>query len=222
MQKFATTAPVSAILDIPVGRVQVTATDEIGATVEIKPVDASKGRDVKAAEQTRVHFANGVLRIETPMKNQYFGNSGAVDISVQLPSRSRLMAKAGAAGFRTAGPLGDVVFDGAHGAVQVDEAASLRLSVHSGDVRVGRLGGDSEITVAAGDIHIDEAARGALTLNTGFGTITVGAAHGASATLAADTHCGRVHHALRNADGPTADLTIQATTAYGDITARSL
>ncbi|WP_327293493.1 hypothetical protein [Streptomyces sp. NBC_01198] len=49
----------------------------------------------------------------------------------------------------------------------------------------------------------------------------VGAARGVSATLDAGTSYGRIDNALKNADG-AADLTIRATTAYGDITARSL
>ncbi|MET9364444.1 DUF4097 family beta strand repeat-containing protein [Streptomyces sp. NPDC006632] len=219
---FSTTAPVTAVLDIPAGRVRVTAAAQADVTVEVKPADAAKGRDVQAAAQTTVVFADGVLRIETPVKNQYFGASGALDVSVRLPAGSGVVATAGAAEFRTTGPLGDVTFDGAHGAAHIEEAATLRLNVHAGDVRVGRLVGDGDITVAAGDIHITEAARGALTLDTAYGAITVGAAQGASATLDAGTSYGRVSNALRNTEGAAAALNIRATTACGDITARSL
>ncbi|MCX5384516.1 DUF4097 family beta strand repeat-containing protein [Streptomyces sp. NBC_00083] len=218
----ATAGPVTAVLDIPAGRVLVTAAEQSVVTVEVKPADASKARDVRAAAQTTAVFTDGVLRVETPVKNQYFGASGALEVSVQLPAGSGIVAKAGAAEFRTAGPLGDVTFDGAHGTVHIDEAATLRLNVHAGDVRVGRLVGDGVITVSAGDIHIDEAARGAVTLHTGYGAITVGAAHGASATLDAGTSYGRVSNALSNTEGAAAALNIHATTAYGDITARSL
>ncbi|MEU6788597.1 hypothetical protein ABZ912_56235, partial [Nonomuraea angiospora] len=71
MQKFATPAPISAILDIPAGRVQFVAADQTDTTVEVRPTNTSKSRDVKAAEQTTIEYADGVLRIETPMKNQY-------------------------------------------------------------------------------------------------------------------------------------------------------
>ena len=47
------------------------------------------------------------------------------------------------------------------------------------------------------------------------------AASGVSASLDAGTVSGRIHNALKNTDG-AADLNIHATTAYGDITARSL
>ena len=52
MQKFDTPAPISAVLDIPAGRVQFIAADRADTTVEVRPADASNGRDVKAAEQT--------------------------------------------------------------------------------------------------------------------------------------------------------------------------
>ncbi|GHB35853.1 hypothetical protein GCM10010331_24050 [Streptomyces xanthochromogenes] len=223
MQKFATTAPITAILAIPAGRVQIVAADQSHTTVAVKAADASKSRDVKAAEQTAVTFDDGVLRIEAaPAGNQYFGSSGALDVTVELPAGSRIDAKSASTEFRTVGRLGDVAFDGAHGTVELEETAGLRLTVHAADVSVGRLAGNSEIRVSSGDITIAEAQHGTLELRTESGRITVGAAHGASATLDAGTSHGRIHNALTNTEGAAAALNIHATTASGDITARSL
>src|SRR3954462_10205184 len=94
MQKFDTPAPIAAILTIPAGRVQFIAADRADTAVEVLPANASKGRDVKAAEQTKVEYADGVLRIEMPTKNQYFGPSGSIEVTVQLPAGSRIEAKA--------------------------------------------------------------------------------------------------------------------------------
>ena len=66
MQKFDTPAPISAVLDIPAGRIQFIAADRADTTVEVLPADPAKSRDVKAAEQTTVAYADGVLRITTP------------------------------------------------------------------------------------------------------------------------------------------------------------
>ncbi|MCT9089901.1 DUF4097 domain-containing protein [Streptomyces sp. ASQP_92] len=222
MQKFDTTTPVTAILTIPAGRVRIVAADRAALSVDVQPADATKSRDVRAAEQTTVVYGDGVLRVEAPAKNQYFTSPGSLDVTVELPSGSRIEGKAGAAELRAVGPLGDVAFDGAHGTVELDETASLRLTVHAGDVSVGRLAGDSEITVAKGDIRIAEAVHGKVTLRTEAGTIAVGAARGASATLDAGTTYGRIDNALSNTVGPAAELSIHATTSYGDITARSL
>ena len=55
-----------------------------------------------------------------------------------------------------------------------------------------------------------------------MGDVTVGAAHGVSASLDAGTSYGRIHNTLKNTDGAAAGLNIHATTAHGDIVARSL
>ena len=223
MQTFDTLTPISAVLDIPAGRVQFIAADRADTTVEVLPADASKGHDVKLAERTTVEYGDGVLRIETPApKNRILGSSGSIEVTIQLPAGSGIEAKAASAEFRGVGRLGDVAFEGAHGAIKLDEAASVRLTALAGDVSVGRLGGPAEISTAKGDIRIAEAVRGTVVLRTQAGDVSVGAAHGVSASLDAGTTYGRIHNALKNTDGAAAQLDIHATTAYGDITARSL
>ncbi|SNX88225.1 putative adhesin [Streptomyces sp. TLI_55] len=220
MQTFGTTAPITARLDIPAGRIQFIAADRTDTTVDVRPANPAKNRDVQAAEHVQVDYADGVLHIAAPSpQNRLLGHTGSVEVTVQLPAGSHVQAKAAAAGLRGVGRLGDIAFDGADGAVKIDEAASLRLTAY-GDVTVGRLTGPAEISTQKGDIRIAEAVRGALELATQSGDITVDAAHGASASLDAGTGYGRISNTLRN-DG-TADLTIHATTQHGDITARSL
>ncbi len=221
MQTFHTPAPISAVLDIPAGRVRFIAADRADTTVEVLPADASKSRDVKAAEQTAVAYGDGALRIEAPAKTQYLGPSGAIEVTVQLPAGSRVEVKAASAELRGVGRLGDVSVESAHGEIKLDETASARLTTVAGDVSVGRLGGPGEINTGKGDIRVAEAVSGTVVLTTQAGDVSVGAAAGVSAALDAGTTYGRIHNALRNAEGAAA-LTIRATTAYGDITARSL
>ncbi|MEV8287812.1 DUF4097 family beta strand repeat-containing protein [Streptomyces niveus] len=221
MQKFETTAPISAVLDIPAGRVSLIAADRADTVVEILPADPAKSRDTKTAERTTVTYADGVLRIVTPAPDKRLvGPSGALEITVKLPAGSRVEAKAAAAELRGVGRLGDVAFDGAYRQIKIDEAATLRLTATDGDVEVGRLGGPAEISTDRGDIRIAEAMGGTVVLRTRSGDISVTAAAGVSAALDAGTAHGRVSNALKN-DG-TAGLDIRATTSHGDITARSL
>ncbi|MET9430117.1 DUF4097 family beta strand repeat-containing protein [Streptomyces sp. NPDC003036] len=224
MQTFTTPAPVSAVLDIPAGHIRFIAADRADTTVEVLPVDTSKSRDVKAAEQTRVSYGDGVLRIEAPeAKNQLFGSSGSVEVTVQLPAGSRVEVQAASAELRGVGRLGDVTFEAAHGTVKLDETAGARLVLQAGDITVGRLGAAAEIRTQKGDLRITEAVRGEVTLRTEHGDIAVGAARGVSAALDAGTGYGRIHNALKNTDGgDDAPLSIHATTAYGDIAARSI
>ncbi|ALG09277.1 DUF4097 family beta strand repeat-containing protein [Kibdelosporangium phytohabitans] len=222
MQTFDTPAPIAAILDLPAGRVQFVATDRADTVVQVLPADASKGRDVKAAEQTEVGYADGVLRIHTHApRNQYFGQSGAVAITVELPAGSRVEAKAEASEFRGIGRFGDVAVTGGYRQTKIDEAASVRVTAVEGDVEIGHVDGPAEISTTRGDIRVAEAVRGTVVLRTEAGGITVGAAAGVSATLDAGTSYGRVSNALRNSEGAAAQLDIHATTSYGDIVARS-
>ncbi|MGW5432997.1 DUF4097 family beta strand repeat-containing protein [Streptomyces sp. NPDC004059] len=221
MQKFDTPAPILAVLDVPAGRIQFIAADRTDTTVEVLPANASKSRDVKAAEQTEVAYADGVLRITAAApSSQLFGPSGALELTVKLPAGSRIQAKAAAAELRTVGRLGDVVFDGAYRQIKIDEAASLRLTAADGDVEIGRLTGPAQISTARGDIQVAEATRGTVVLSTQSGDITIAAAAGISATLDAGTSHGRITNTLKN-DG-TPGLDIRATTSQGDITAHSL
>ncbi|MEU9144357.1 DUF4097 family beta strand repeat-containing protein [Streptomyces sp. NPDC048349] len=221
MQKFATATPISAVLDLPAGRVQFIAADRADTTVEIRPANPSKSRDTKTAEQTTVAYADGVLRITAPAPdNKLFGPSGSLEVTVQLPAGSRIEGRAAAAELRGVGRLGDVAFDGAYRQIKIDEAASVRLTAVDGDVEIGRLAGPAEISTARGDIRITEALRGTVVLHTQSGDIEVVAGAGVSAALDAGTGYGRVSNALKN-DG-TAQLDIRATTSHGDITARSL
>ncbi|MGW0290727.1 DUF4097 family beta strand repeat-containing protein [Streptomyces tuirus] len=222
MQKFDSPAPVSAVLDIPAGRIRLIAADRTDTTVEVLPADPAKSRDVKAAEQIEITHYDGALRIEAPAaKNRILGPSGSVEVTVQLPAGSRVQAKAAAADLRGVGRLGDVEFDAAQGTIKLDETGSARLTLLAGDILVGRLGGPAEISTQKGDLRIAEAVTGAVALRTEQGDITVDAAHGVSAALDAGTGYGRIHNALKNTDN-AAGLTIHATTAHGDITARSL
>jgi hypothetical protein len=221
MQSFATPAPIAALLDIPAGRVQFIAGERADTVVEVRPADPGRGPDVRAAEQTTVTYADGVLRIESSQPpHRLLGPTGSVEVTVQLPAGSRIEGRAASTELRGVGRLGDVSFEGAYRQIKIDEAASVRLTAIDGDVEVGRLTGPAEISTERGDIRIAEAVRGTLLLTTRQGDITVAAATGVSAVLDAGTGHGRVSNALKN-DG-TAGLDIRATTTQGDITARSL
>ncbi|MFF1341908.1 hypothetical protein ACFVYT_29105 [Streptomyces sp. NPDC058290] len=222
MQKFDTTAPIDAVLDIAAGRIRFIAADRTDTVVEVLPANASKSSDVKAVEQIAVGYADGVLRIQAaPAKNRILGDSGSVEVTVQLPAGSRIEAKAASADLRGVGRLGYIVFEGSHSSVELEEAAGARLTVLAGDVSVGRLGGSAEISTQKGNLTITEAVRGAVTLRTEHGNISVGAAAGVCGSLDAGTAYGRIHNALKNTEG-TPDLDIYATTACGNITARSI
>ncbi|MGW2376239.1 DUF4097 family beta strand repeat-containing protein [Kitasatospora sp. NPDC001683] len=220
MQNFDTPAAITAILDVPAGRVRFAASDRTDTVVEVLPANPAKSRDVETAEQAVVTYADGVLRIRTAEPRNVLLGPGALAITVQLPAGSHVEARTESTELRCAGRLGDVAYRGAYRQIKVDEAASLRLTAVDGDIEVGRINGNADISTSRGDIRIDEAGRGAVALSTMSGSITIAATAGVSATLDAGTDHGRISNSLKN-DG-SAELRIRATTSSGDITARSL
>ncbi|MGW5364048.1 DUF4097 family beta strand repeat-containing protein [Actinopolymorpha pittospori] len=220
MQKFDTPAPITAVLDIPAGRVQLIAADRTDTTVEVAPTNPAKNRDVKTAEQTSIDYTDGTLKIHTNVKNQILGPSGSIQVTIQLPAGSKVTATTAASELRGVGRLGDLTFTGAYRHSKVDETASLHLTAIDGDIEIGRLTGPSEIATTRGDITITEATGGKVELRTQSGDISVTAAPGVSATLDAGTSYGRINNTLTNNGTP--QLHIHATTNHGDITAHSL
>ncbi|MCX4960178.1 DUF4097 family beta strand repeat-containing protein [Streptomyces virginiae] len=221
MQKFETPGAIAAVVEIPAGRISLLAADRAETTVEVRPADAGKDRDVKAAEQTTVEFGDGVLRVIAPeARNQVLSSPGSVAVTLQLPTGSRVETASVAAEVRTEGRLGDVIVHGAHRRIEIADVEGLRLTSVDGDVHVGRLGGPAEISTVRGGITIGEAVRGTVVLRTQYGDISIAAASGASATLDADARHGRVSNALKNNGSPV--LEIRATSGNGDISARSL
>jgi DUF4097 and DUF4098 domain-containing protein YvlB len=222
MQTFPTTTAVTAVVDIPAGRLQLIAGDRADATVEVRPADPAKSRDVKLAEQIEVSFADGELRVAaSPAKHKLLGHNGSVEVTVQLPAGSAVRAKTAAGGIRGVGRLGDVVAETAQGPVKLDETATAAVTVQDGSISVGRLGGAARLSTQRGDITVAEAVTGTVTLTTQLGNVSVGAAPESSATLDAGTSAGRISNSLKNSEGAAAELVIHATTAKGDITAHS-
>ncbi|WP_344236422.1 DUF4097 family beta strand repeat-containing protein [Kribbella hippodromi] len=222
MKTFDTPQPISAHLDVPAGRVQLVATDRTDTVVEVRPADPSKSRDVKVAEQVKVEYGDGVLRIESTAKNQYFGPSGSLAVTVQLPAGSQAEVRAASVELKAVGRFGDLTVNSAHGAIDLEDVASAKLTTSAGDVTVGRLNGPAEIRTSQGDIRVAEAVRGAVVLRTEAGDVEIGAAPGVSASLDAGTASGRISNSLHNTEGPAPELTIKATTSMGDIRAYSL
>ena len=218
MQTFATPAPITAVLTVPAGRIQLVAADRADTTVEIRPADPSKNRDVKLAARITAACSDGTLRVTAPAANRVLGSTGAVEVTIHLPASSAVQATTASAQFTTEGPLGDVTLDSAQATVTLDQAATARITIVDGDITAGHLSGDAQLRTARGDINVTEATRGTLELRTQTGAITVAA--GTSAALDAGTTIGRVRNTLKN--NGTTELTIHATTTIGDITASSL
>src|SRR5689334_1822062 len=96
MPKFDTPQPITATVEISAGSVRLVATDRDETVVDVRPRDENRSHDVKAAEQVRVDFSNGALRVSS-QRGFSFPRRGAVVVEIALPSGSRLDASSASA-----------------------------------------------------------------------------------------------------------------------------
>jgi hypothetical protein len=227
MPTFDTPEPIAVDLEVGVGDVAVEATDRADTSVEVRPTDPSKPADVKAAEQTRLEYANGRLTVKGPSGwRQWRSHRGdSVDVSIALPAGSRLAAEVGVANLRSTGPLDDVRAKLGVGDADLEETGALNLRTGAGDVIVWRVTGKAEVVTGSGTVrlgHVDGAvwvknSNGDTWIGDVDGDARVHAANGtitidrAGASVVAKTANGRVHL------GEVAHGSAVAESAFGDL-----
>ncbi|MGH3735948.1 MAG: DUF4097 family beta strand repeat-containing protein [Micromonosporaceae bacterium] len=99
----------------------------------------------------------------------------------------------------------------------------LRVSTASGDISVARALADVTARTAYGAVRIGEVNRGAVTLQTSYGTVDVAVREGVAAWLDLNSGHGRVHNSLTPSDAPDPSddtVEIRASTSYGEIAVR--
>ena len=227
MTTFATPEPISVGLELGVGDVRIEATDRADTVVEVRPSDPSKEEDVKAAEETLVEYANGHLLIKAPTGWRRWTSRGheSIDVSVGLPTGSRVRAEAGVASVRCHGRIGESRCKVGVGDIQLDEAGPVDLKTGIGDitveravgkavivsgsgvVRIGLVEGPAVVKNSNGDTWIGEV-TGEARVNAANGTITVDLAHEglAAKTAKGDVRLGEVERG-----------TVVAQSAFGDL-----
>ncbi len=219
MHTFAASAPVTAVVTVPAGRIHVTAAGRQDATVEVRPADPAKARDVKLAAQVTAAYSDGVLRVTAPDRNRVLGSSGAVEVTVQLPAGSRVEAKTARRGSppRARSAPSPSTARRAPSRWRRPPPRACRSSTAT-----SRSGGWAATRRSAPSKATSRSPRrsAARSCCAPAGSVTVGAATGVSAALNAGTTIGRIRNTLSNASAPA--LTVRATTTVGDITASSL
>jgi DUF4097 and DUF4098 domain-containing protein YvlB len=176
MPNFETPEPISVTLELGVGDLRIAATERTDTVVEIRPSDETDESDVKAVEQVRVDYANGMLQVTGPKRVFDFSRkTRSVDVSIELPSGSALSAHLLMGDVRCAGRLGECRLK-TTGNVRLERTGPLRLHTGFGQVSADRIAGNAEISTGSGKIRIGEVEGTAVVKNsngdTTIGTVT--------------------------------------------------
>ena len=177
MPTFTTPDPILVSLELGAGDARISASERDDTVVEVTPRDASRPADVRAAEQTRVEFADGKLVVRTPRQGLSLTRGWAVDVTIALPAGSRVQGKTGAGDLLADGTLADCTFKTGAGAVRLGGTGSLQVASGAGDISIGHVDGDLRVVVGSGVIEVDEVARDTI-IKSGNGVATIGAAGG--------------------------------------------
>ncbi|WP_086821030.1 DUF4097 family beta strand repeat-containing protein [Allokutzneria sp. NRRL B-24872] len=196
MPIFETPQAISATVKIAVGDIRIVASERTDTVVEVVPTNPDDASDVKAAEQTRVDYADGNLVITGP-KSVTLGLSKktrSIDVTVQLPTGSRLDGDVALGEITAQGALGTCEVKTAAGHVRLDRTGALRLETSAGHASVERAVGRAEITTGTGKIQIGEL-DGTGTVKTANGHVEIGTVTGEVRVRSANGDIA-VEHAL--------------------------
>lgn len=177
MPSFDTPQPISVIANVAAGSIQFSASDRLDTVVELRPRDPKKDKDVRVAEQTEVTYANGVLTIRTPKGRYLVGPTGSVDVTVELPTGSRIDTTGSWTQVLGEGLLGEVRVKTSSGDVRLDATGPLQLTASHGSITVDRVEGLAEITTSSGSLRVG-VVDGPAVLKNSHGSTTVGTAIG--------------------------------------------
>ncbi|MGI5439981.1 DUF4097 family beta strand repeat-containing protein [Streptomyces shenzhenensis] len=207
MPSFDTPEPISVIAHVSAGSIRFTASDRRDTVVEVQPRDPKRDQDVRTADQTEVTYASGALTVRTPKPN-LFGRTGTVDVTVELPTGSRVDMTGSWTQVLGEGRLGEVRVKTSSGDVRLDTTGPLTLTASHGSITVERIEGAAEITTSSGSLRVG-LVDGPAVLKNSHGTTTVGAATGEL----------RVSGANGDIDIARAENSVTATTAHGTLRA---
>lgn len=210
MPTFTTPTPIDLAINLPVGAIEVIASDRADTVVTVSPTNPDKAVDRRGAEETTVEFDGARLTIKGPRPRfTIIGPSESVDVKVELPAGSRLTAETSVGVVRSRGTLGATRIKSSH--ADLDTTGDLWIRAMHGNVEVRTADGDVEITADHGQIRIGTVTGDAL-LKASHGMVAIGTAGGdVEAKLSyGDLEIG------------TAESSVTAKTAFGSVRVREV
>lgn len=193
MHTFQTPTPPRLRIEVPHGRVRVTAAQTTETHIELF---APRGDREALAWIAEAEVAD--VGGEIVVRSQYRGflgmlNCGPIEVNVLTPVDTGGAFSTGAGRIETLGQLGDIGVSTGAGSIHVEACAAARVRTGSGDidviaatgmvdaktgagkVRIGKAGADVRVTTGAGSARLGEIA-GSAHMTTGHGNIEIGQA----------------------------------------------
>lgn len=233
MPTFDTPEPITAVLEVYVGDVRVTASDRPDTVVQVVPRNPASPQDVQVAEQTQVNYSGGRLLVRTPKPSWLrqvttgaMRKEGSVDLLVELPTGSRVEADGTAVSYHGTGTLGEVRAKTSAGTIRLEHTGALDLHSGAGHIEVDQADGGVDISTGSGRVRLGRVDGSAAVKNSN-GDCWVGGVAGearvstANGEIVIDSAAGDVNARTANGEIRIGELvrgTASLKTGYGDLT----
>ena len=179
MKTFETTQPIAVVVDVSVrADIRIVAGNRADTVVNVQPRSATRAQDLNVSEQATVDYTGGRLQVRLHPLRRYswFGDGGAVDITIEVPIGCSLELKSGMGDLHCEGEFGSAELKTEMGHVRMDHCTDLRVHTGMGDVTLERVAGRAEIKTGSGKVRIREIDGIASVKNGNGGTHIVDAA----------------------------------------------
>ncbi|ASW54084.1 DUF4097 family beta strand repeat-containing protein [Plantactinospora sp. KBS50] len=155
MTEFPVDRPITLVISVPSGDIEVVAVDGATTAVDVAPHD-DRDASRQLAADTTVDLDGDTLRVTAPRnKGGILRRSGSLRIRVTVPVGSGAWIDTASADVTLRGPLATTDITGASADLDIAEVTGdARVKTASGDVVFGRVGGELDIECASGDIAI--------------------------------------------------------------------
>jgi hypothetical protein len=205
--EFATPEPVTLVIKVPSGTIDVTADKVTTSEVELTAENADDEAARRLVDGATIALKGRELVVEVPQKLRLF-RFPRLSLRVTVPLDSTVRASIASAEMRTTGQLGGLEVKTASGDVAIDRVVGrYAVQTASGEVGIGTVEGDGKVHTASGDIGI-RAATGNCEVRAASGDVGI-------ETLAGRLNC---HTASGNIQiGAVDGGDIKATTGSGDV-----
>ena len=178
MPTFSTPSPIDLAINLAVGAIEIVASDRADTVVTVSPTNPDKPVDRRGATETTVEFDGQRLTIKGPKPRiAVFGPNESVDLTVELPSGSRLAAELAVGNVYSRGRLGASRVKASTGQVELDATGDLWVRASHGNAVVSSANGDVEIIADHGQIRLGTVS-GDATLKASHGSVRIDAVGG--------------------------------------------
>ena len=176
MPTFSTPSPIDIAIKLPVGAIEIVASDRDDTVVTVSPTNPAKAVDVRGAQETKVDFDGQRLTVTGPRPRfSFVGPFESVDVKIELPTGSRVTAENSGGPVNTVGRLGATRIKSS--LVDLDTTGDLWVRAMNGNVTIANADGEVEITADHGQIRLGTVTGDAI-LKASHGSITVAEAGG--------------------------------------------